>query len=196
MAFIGGTSTSAFLACSPTAATTTVFTTSYVTELAAACPTSSWTATYTCEEVCTGNPAEWTQPAFPNGFVVSTVECDECSPTEIVITCPGAQNTQAGQYASVSVWGNGVTAVATASAVVAPAVATAYAAATAAAAASAAAAATAGSSGASSSADSSASSGSTGSTSSVVTAGAPSMKRSLAVLSGLFFVAAGPLLLL
>jgi hypothetical protein len=107
MSFINGTSTSAFLICTPTAAP--VFTTVYETILEAACPTSQWMATYTITETCTGSPAEYTQPAIPAGFVVTTVTCDSCKPTsEIVITCPGAQPT--GVLPTVYIEGNGVTA--------------------------------------------------------------------------------------
>ncbi|ETS79907.1 hypothetical protein PFICI_07436 [Pestalotiopsis fici W106-1] len=108
---INGTATSAFWSCVPTTSTAiqTVWTTTYVTELVAACPTSMWTATYTIEETCTGNPANYLPPPIPAGFVVTTVTCDSCGPSsEIVITCPGAQPT--GVPPTVVIQGNGVTA--------------------------------------------------------------------------------------
>ncbi|KAI1139064.1 hypothetical protein F5Y05DRAFT_412928 [Hypoxylon sp. FL0543] len=94
--------------------TQTHYTTVYETVLPAACETSSWLATYTVTETCTGNPADYVTPIIPPGFVVTKVACHACKPTtEIEITCPGAQPTGAG-YPTVSITGNGVTATVTA----------------------------------------------------------------------------------
>ncbi|KAI0840312.1 hypothetical protein F5Y06DRAFT_254093 [Hypoxylon sp. FL0890] len=94
--------------------TQTHYTTVYETVLPAACETSSWLATYTVTETCTGNPTDYVTPVIPPGFVVTKVACHACKPsTEIEITCPGAQPTGAG-YPTVSITGNGVTATVTA----------------------------------------------------------------------------------
>ncbi|RYP69091.1 hypothetical protein DL771_006322 [Monosporascus sp. 5C6A] len=107
---------SLFLSCVPApmtetvTGTTTEFTTVYETVLQAACSTSQWWPTYTITETCTGNPAVWTPNTIPPGFVVSTVKCPVCEPTDVVITCPGAQPT--GIVPSYVIEGsNGVTAV-------------------------------------------------------------------------------------
>lgn len=88
----------------PSALTTTVpvFTTEYCYTAVAACPTSVWTATYTIQEVCTGDQATWTKPSVPPHFTTTTVTCDVCATPTQTITCPEAGNT--------GVWGNGVTA--------------------------------------------------------------------------------------
>ncbi|KAI0379844.1 hypothetical protein F5Y04DRAFT_107567 [Hypomontagnella monticulosa] len=129
MPYYNLTSTATFLSCTPPAmtrtlppavyttlapVTQTMYTTVYETVLPAACETSQWMATYTVTETCAGNPADYVTSKIPPGFVVTTVSCAACQPTEIEITCPGAQPTGAGmQY--VSVTGNGVTATVTAS---------------------------------------------------------------------------------
>ncbi|RYO89798.1 hypothetical protein DL764_008536 [Monosporascus ibericus] len=107
---------SVFLSCVPApmtetvTGTTTEFTTVYETVLQAACPTGQWWPTYTITETCTGDPAVWTPNTIPPGFVVSTVKCPVCEPTDVVITCPGAQPT--GIVPSYVIEGsNGVTAV-------------------------------------------------------------------------------------
>ncbi|RYP32176.1 hypothetical protein DL767_005332 [Monosporascus sp. MG133] len=107
---------SLFLSCVPApmtetvTGTTTEFTTVYETVLQAACSTGQWWPTYTITETCTGNPAVWTPNTIPPGFVVSTVKCPVCEPTDVVITCPGAQPT--GIVPSYVIEGsNGVTAV-------------------------------------------------------------------------------------
>ncbi|KAH8887448.1 hypothetical protein GQ53DRAFT_294369 [Thozetella sp. PMI_491] len=102
---------SSFLVCATPATVTntvtSVFTKTYCVTLPAACPTSSWLATYTVAEVCTGNPADWTTPACPSNFVVSTVACDACQNKQQVITCPNALATDT----NIKVLGNnGVTA--------------------------------------------------------------------------------------
>ncbi|KAI0471135.1 hypothetical protein GGR56DRAFT_668030 [Xylariaceae sp. FL0804] len=98
-----------------------LYTTVYCTTLPAACETGTWLATYTVTETCTGNPAEYTAPAMPPGFVVTTVSCGACQPaTEIEITCPGAQPTEMGAP-TYQVEGNGVTATITATATASPA---------------------------------------------------------------------------
>ncbi|KAI1861246.1 hypothetical protein JX265_008590 [Neoarthrinium moseri] len=107
-AIMNGTATSVFLSCTPTPATQTVFTTVYVTTLPAACATSSWMATYTVSEICSGSPADYRPGPIPAGFVVTTVTCPSCKPTELTITCPGAQPTGAAR--TVFIEGNGVTA--------------------------------------------------------------------------------------
>ncbi|RYO86871.1 hypothetical protein DL762_004535 [Monosporascus cannonballus] len=90
---------SLFLSCVPAlmtervTGTTTEFTTVYETVLQAACSTGQWWPTYTITETCTGAPAVWTPNPIPPGFVVSTVKCPVCEPTDVVITCPGAQPT-------------------------------------------------------------------------------------------------------
>ncbi|OTA84954.1 hypothetical protein M434DRAFT_165653 [Hypoxylon sp. CO27-5] len=94
--------------------TQTHYTTVYETVLPAACETSSWLATYTVIETCTGSPDDYVTPIIPPGFVVTKVACHACKPTtEIEITCPGVQPTGSG-YPTVSITGNGVTATITA----------------------------------------------------------------------------------
>ncbi|KAI1328758.1 hypothetical protein F5Y16DRAFT_367841 [Xylariaceae sp. FL0255] len=104
MSLINGTSTSAFLYCPPTSAP--LYTTVYETVLLAACETSSWQATYTVSEVCTGAQSDYVTPTIPPGFVVTTVNCNN---EDVEITCPGAQPTGMGMP-TVSIEGNGVTA--------------------------------------------------------------------------------------
>lgn len=94
--------------------TQTHYTTVYETVMPAACETSSWMATYTVTETCTGKPADYVTPTMPPGFVVTTVSCPSCKPTEIEITCPGAYPTGPEMPApTYSIAGNGVTATVT-----------------------------------------------------------------------------------
>jgi hypothetical protein len=98
---------SAFLYCPPV--TQTFFTTVYETQLLAACETGSSLVTYTVTETCPGNPADYVTPTIPPGFVVTTVSCGVCAEKEIEITCPGAQPTGMGMT-TVQIGGNGITA--------------------------------------------------------------------------------------
>ncbi|XXH00371.1 hypothetical protein Hte_006715 [Hypoxylon texense] len=97
------TSTAMFLSCTPppmyqtlapaqpttlSPVTQTMYTTVYETVMPAACETSQWMTTYTVTETYTGKPAEYVTPAIPQGFVVTTVVCPDCKPTEIVVTRP------------------------------------------------------------------------------------------------------------
>lgn len=96
MHFANGTATSVFLYCSSTLAPPVAmptYTTTYQTVLPAACETSSWLATYTITETCTGNPAAHPTAAAgpPPGFVVTTVKCPVCAEPEMTVTCPGVQ---------------------------------------------------------------------------------------------------------
>jgi len=97
--------TAEFLECTPytSVPTSTIFVTSYCVTLPAACPTSEWIATYTVITTCTGNQAQWTAPAVPPEFAVTTVTCDVCAHPTQTITCPNAAAT------NVVVAGNGVT---------------------------------------------------------------------------------------
>lgn len=72
-------------------------------------------ATYTITETVTGKKEEYKTHDKPPGFVVTTVSCPACKPTEIEITCPGAQPTASGEpKPTVHITGNGVTATITA----------------------------------------------------------------------------------
>ncbi|KAH8157374.1 hypothetical protein CIB48_g10873 [Xylaria polymorpha] len=101
------TSTSAFLYCPPV--TQAQFTTVYETVLPAACETSWWMATYTVTETCVGDKTDYATPTIPPGFVVTTVSCQVCDESEVIITCPAAHPTGMGKP-TVHVTGNGVTA--------------------------------------------------------------------------------------
>ncbi len=90
-----------------TATVTSTYTTTYTFVALAACPTSTWPATYTIEEVCTGNPATFTPPAIPHNFVETTVVCNVCATPTMTITCPVASASQTGD---MIINGNGVTA--------------------------------------------------------------------------------------
>ncbi|KAK2072243.1 hypothetical protein P8C59_006612 [Phyllachora maydis] len=83
--------TSSWLSCAPA-----TYTTTYTITKQTACPTSAWVATYTVTEVCTGNPANFTTPAVPSGFVVSTVTCGSCATPTMTITCPSPAPTGSG----------------------------------------------------------------------------------------------------
>lgn len=87
------------------------FTTEYYFTAQAADATSEWLATYTIQEVCTGDPATWTPRATPPNFITTVVTCDACATPTQTITCPAGAADQTG---SVSIWGSGVTATATA----------------------------------------------------------------------------------
>lgn len=97
--------TAEFLECTPytSVPTSTVFVTEYCVTLPAACPTSEWIATYTITTTCTGDKSQWTAPAVPPEFEVTTVVCDVCAHKTQTITCPNAEAT------NVVVAGNGVT---------------------------------------------------------------------------------------
>lgn len=84
-----------------------VFTTQYYFTAQAADATSDWLATYTIQEVCTGDPASWRQPSTPPNFLTTVVTCESCATPLQTITCPADAADQTG---SVSIWGNGVTA--------------------------------------------------------------------------------------
>lgn len=73
----------------------------------AACPTSEWPAIYTIKEICTGDPAVWTQPAIPPNFIKTVVTCGVCEQKTQTITCPVEAPAQTGD---VTIYGNGVTA--------------------------------------------------------------------------------------
>lgn len=81
-----------------------VFTTTYDFTAQAADATSDWLATYTIQEVCTGDPATWTPPPVPPNFVAVTVTCDACATPTQTITCPLEAAARTG---SVSIWGSG-----------------------------------------------------------------------------------------
>ncbi|ROW06135.1 hypothetical protein VMCG_04621 [Cytospora schulzeri] len=118
---LGQLTSDVFLSCTPTAVAIgatvpagvsqrplpTIFTTEYCFTAPAACATAEWTATYTIREVCTGNPATWTQPSVPPNFIKTVVTCDVCEHRTQTITCPVEQSIQTG---SVKIHGNGVTA--------------------------------------------------------------------------------------
>lgn len=88
-------------------ATVSTFTTEYYFTAQAADATSEWLATYTIQEVCTGDPATWTPRATPLDFTTTIVTCDACATPTQTITCPAGAADQTG---SVSIWGSGVTA--------------------------------------------------------------------------------------
>ncbi|KAF3770885.1 hypothetical protein M406DRAFT_67247 [Cryphonectria parasitica EP155] len=92
-----------------TGSTISVFTTEYCFTAQAANSASQWPATYTVQEVCTGDQSTWTAPAPPPNFVTTIVTCNACETPTQTITCP--LNT-AGRRGAVSIWGNGVTATA------------------------------------------------------------------------------------
>lgn len=116
---LGQLTSSEFLACKPTAppvppvadpvtaTVTETFTKVWLYSAWAACPTSEWPATYTIEEVCTGNPATWIQPATPPNFIKTVVTCDVCVEKTQTITCPIEEEARTGD---VAIHGNGVTA--------------------------------------------------------------------------------------
>ncbi|GKT40727.1 uncharacterized protein ColSpa_00908 [Colletotrichum spaethianum] len=101
---LGQITTSAFVTCDP-AATQTVYTTVYTTTAIAANPTTSWMATYTITEVCTGWPWEYKTRAIPPCFAETTIYCEPCAQKTIPIICPIPTPT-----ANVVINGNGVTA--------------------------------------------------------------------------------------
>ncbi|KAL0943879.1 uncharacterized protein CTRU02_201766 [Colletotrichum truncatum] len=106
---LGQITSSAFITCDPipvtvpTTVTTTQFTTIYTTTALAANPTTTWTATYTVTEVCPGAPC---QPhAIPPCFVPTTILCLPCAEKTIPIICPAPT-----LLPGVTIHGNGVTA--------------------------------------------------------------------------------------
>ncbi|CAN8095598.1 unnamed protein product [Discula destructiva] len=66
------------------------FTTEYCFTAQAADATSTWFATYTITETCTGSRATWTRPSIPPAFTTTVVTCAGCGemPTTLTITCP------------------------------------------------------------------------------------------------------------
>ncbi|KAI1776003.1 hypothetical protein F4818DRAFT_412521 [Hypoxylon cercidicola] len=97
------TSTAMFLSCTPppvfqtlppakhttlSPVTQTMYTTVYETVLPAACETSQWMTTYTVTETYPSKPDVYVTPTIPQGFVVTTVVCPDCKPTELVVTRP------------------------------------------------------------------------------------------------------------
>lgn len=105
-----------FTGSAPSAALTTTpstprFTTEYYFTAQAADTASKWLATYTIQEVCVGDQATWAQPSIPPNFVSTLVTCDACETPVQAITCPVDAPRRTG---SVTIWGNGVTATATA----------------------------------------------------------------------------------
>lgn len=113
MALIDGTSTSSFLYCTPTPVTTTVVSTVYETVLPCAGPTGMWDATYTITDWCAGSCHGYTAPVVPPGFVVTTVHCPVCPTPEVEITCPGLPPTGTYPIPPPVVTGNGITATVT-----------------------------------------------------------------------------------
>ncbi|KAK2019573.1 hypothetical protein LZ32DRAFT_144406 [Colletotrichum eremochloae] len=103
---LGQVTTSAFITCNPVAIAN-VYTTVYTTTAIAANPTTSWLATYTITEVCTGSPSEYKTRDTPPGFAETTVYCKPCAQKTITIICPIPTPT-----ANVAINGNGVTAAA------------------------------------------------------------------------------------
>ncbi|KAJ0117194.1 hypothetical protein J7T55_003611 [Diaporthe amygdali] len=119
---LGQLTSSVFLYCEPTVppvtgfitetATVTATVTSTFTEIWeftawAAGPTGEWPATYTIEEICTGDPDTWTRPAIPPNFIKTVVTCGVCDRKTQTITCPVEKAAQTGD---VTIQGNGVTA--------------------------------------------------------------------------------------
>ncbi|KAI8302469.1 Collagen alpha-1(XXI) chain, partial [Colletotrichum sp. SAR11_59] len=106
---VGQLTSSAFVTCDPIPATVTVtsnvYTTVYTTTALAANPTTSWTATYTITEVCSGYPWEYKTHDIPPCFVPTTVYCEPCAQKTIPIICPAPSMT-----GGVVINGNGVTA--------------------------------------------------------------------------------------
>lgn len=86
---------------------TPIFTTEYCFTAQAADTASTWLATYTIQETCTGDQATWTQPSIPPDFTTSVITCSACATPTLTITCPVDSGAQTGL---VSIWGNGVTA--------------------------------------------------------------------------------------
>ncbi|KAJ4389175.1 hypothetical protein N0V93_006638 [Gnomoniopsis smithogilvyi] len=92
---------------STTTAPAPVFTTEYYFTAQAADISSAWLATYTIQEICTGEQESWTQPSIPPDFTSSVVTCNACATPTMTITCPINSEAQTGW---VSIWGDGVTA--------------------------------------------------------------------------------------
>lgn len=90
-----------------TTPSTPLFTAEYYFTALAADTTSEWVATYTIQEVCTGDQATWAQPSVPPNFVSTLVTCGSCETPTQTITCPVDAPNQTG---SVLIWGDGVTA--------------------------------------------------------------------------------------
>ncbi|KAH9241502.1 hypothetical protein K456DRAFT_626062 [Colletotrichum gloeosporioides 23] len=94
---VGQLTSSAFVTCDPIPATVTVtsnvYTTVYTTTALAANPTTSWTATYTITEVCSGYPWEYKTHDIPPCFVPTTVYCEPCAQKTIPIICPAPSMT-------------------------------------------------------------------------------------------------------
>ncbi|KAG6356569.1 hypothetical protein INS49_014442 [Diaporthe citri] len=90
-----------------TVTATVTFTKTWEYAAWAACPTAEWPAIYTIEEVCTGDPDVWTQPAIPPNFIKTVVTCGVCEQQTQTITCPVEEAAQTGD---VTIYGNGVTA--------------------------------------------------------------------------------------
>ncbi|KAG8158758.1 hypothetical protein KVR01_011201 [Diaporthe batatas] len=116
---LGQLTSSELFACEPTAApsppvadtfattVTETFTKVWLYSAWAACPTSEWPATYTIEEICTGDPATWAQPAVPPNFIKTVITCGVCVEKTQTITCPVEEAARTGD---IRVYGNGVTA--------------------------------------------------------------------------------------
>lgn len=100
-------------------ATVPTFTTEYYFTAQAADATSAWLATYTIQEVCTGDRAAWTPPVPPPDFITTVVTCAHaCATPAQTVTCPAdPADRRAG---SVRIWGDGVTATAAAAAAATP----------------------------------------------------------------------------
>ncbi|KAH7032787.1 uncharacterized protein B0I36DRAFT_100631 [Microdochium trichocladiopsis] len=104
------TITSTFNYCTPPASTTTVVSTVYTTTLPAACETGYWDATYVITDYCYGSCEYYQYPVIPPGFGVTTVHCPVCPTPEYVITCPTTGTAKpTGPLPPPVITGNGVT---------------------------------------------------------------------------------------